>query len=192
MPVMSSPSRKKSWQTGRERVSVLAALAIKRDVISRRLLQIREDNRDPSTGEKLTQEDAAARVPVRARTWQRWEAGETVPYPRNLASIADAFGFDVAEFFDREPGTVSDTPHVFDGSIGERLARIEEAVADLRAERDEHAEHVEDLLQRQSELLEDIRKLVAKNEEIMQPDRLAQLVVETNARIPPGEPPTRP
>jgi transcriptional regulator with XRE-family HTH domain len=107
MSVMSSASRQKSWRTGRERVSVLAALALHKESVSRKLLQIREENRDPTTGKPLSQERAAARVHATSRTWQRWESGETVPYPRNLEAIAIAFGFDVGEFFDGDEEVVS-------------------------------------------------------------------------------------
>lgn len=203
MPAVSTPSRKKSWQTGRKRVSVLAALAIKRDAISRRLLKVREDNRDPGTGEKLTQEDAALRVGVRARTWQRWEAGETVPYPRNLASIADAFGFDVAEFFDSEPGSVSDTPDLIgatsdDGQLGrleERLDRLVKAFEKARKERDDQASEVQRLLKQQSELLETIRAIVAGlgvPDGVTIEDHLVRMLHQAAAQTAlPPEPPER-
>lgn len=99
MSYASSPSRKKSWQTGRERVSVLAELAIRKETVSRKLAELRDAH-------DLTQERAAAHVGVTMRQWQRWEGGQSVPYPRNLDAIAERFGIGVEEFFDepRDPG----------------------------------------------------------------------------------------
>ena len=102
MSAVSSPSRQKSWRTGRERVSVLAELAIKKETVSRRLAELR-DERD------LSQEKAAALVGVTMRQWQRWEAGESVPYPRNLDAIAEHFGINVASFFEDDRPRVTDT-----------------------------------------------------------------------------------
>lgn len=39
-----------------------------------------------------TQEDAAQRVGVTYRAYQRWENGDSMPYARNLHRLADAFG----------------------------------------------------------------------------------------------------
>lgn len=93
MYVASTPSRQKSWKERRLRVSVLAEMAIRRERVAQRLAQLRETH-------DLTQEQAAARVGVvTTRQWQRWEAGESTPYPRNLDAIAAAFGIEVADFF---------------------------------------------------------------------------------------------
>lgn len=89
----SSPSRQKTWQSGRKRVSVLAEMALRKERVVERLAQLREQH-------SLTQEQAAQRVGVTHRQWQRWEAGESVPYPRNLDLIASKFGITVGEFFD--------------------------------------------------------------------------------------------
>lgn len=95
MYAVSSQSRKKSWQNGRQRVSVLAAMALKQERVVQKLTQLREDH-------SLTQEQAAGKVGVTLRQWQRWEAGESMPYPRNLDMIASRFGFDPGEFFDAD------------------------------------------------------------------------------------------
>lgn len=84
-----------SWRRGQRRVSVLAEMALRRERIAARLGELRE--RD-----SLTQEQAAARVGVTLRQWQRWEYGESVPYPRNMDQIATKFGISVVEFFDEE------------------------------------------------------------------------------------------
>lgn len=129
---MSRPSRQKSWRSGRERVSVLAALAIQKESVSRKLAQLRITHADPQTGKALSQEKAAARVHVTMRQWQRWESGESIPYPRNLEAIAAEFGFEVAEFFD-DPAGDGQTPDPFRQSVSNdtdaRLADLEAQVA---------------------------------------------------------------
>jgi transcriptional regulator with XRE-family HTH domain len=67
--------------------------------------------------EGLTQELAAARVPVSPRQWQRWETGETTPQPKNIRLIADAFGLPVETFFA--------------SAVPSRLDRIEAQLSDL-------------------------------------------------------------
>lgn len=111
MPDVSRTTRKLSWQPPRRRVSVLAEMALRRERIVERLSELRE--RD-----SLTQEQAAHRVGVTTRQWQRWESGESVPYPRNLDQVASAFGISVQEFFDGPP----------DGS---QLDRIEALLEEL-------------------------------------------------------------
>lgn len=163
MFVSSRPSRQKSWHTGRERVSVLAALALHKESVSRKLLQIREDLRDPKTGKLLSQEKAAARVGATSRTWQRWENGETVPYPRNLEAIADEFGFDVGEFFDGDQEVVGSAQArrelVGAGQLDEIMRRLDEHARLLQAA-DRQREEIEKLLERQSAILERIEGLV--------------------------------
>lgn len=92
MYAVSTPSRQKSWQDPRQRVSVLAELAIHKKTVVDKLASLREDH-------DLTQEKAAQAVGVTVRQWQRWESGASVPYPRNLDAIAGHFGFEVSEFF---------------------------------------------------------------------------------------------
>jgi transcriptional regulator with XRE-family HTH domain len=88
----------KSWQPRRERVSVLAMVAKNPGIVSDRLREIRATHGD-AHGD-MPQEEAARRVKVGVRTWQRWEAGESVPYPRNIEAIAHAFDVSVEEFFE--------------------------------------------------------------------------------------------
>jgi transcriptional regulator with XRE-family HTH domain len=129
MQVMARKSRKKTWQTGRQRVSVEATLAIQRENVVQRLLKLRVEIGHPEKpGEPLPQDQAAARAGVTARQWQRWESGASVPYARNLSAVADAFGFDVSEFYDGPAGREeAPTPTPFAGADGlaDRLARIE-------------------------------------------------------------------
>jgi transcriptional regulator with XRE-family HTH domain len=71
-------------------------MALRRERVVERLSELRE-----RAG--LSQEDAARKVGVTHRQWQRWESGESMPYPRNLDRVASAFGIAVAEFFDDQP-----------------------------------------------------------------------------------------
>lgn len=184
------PSRKKSWQTGRQRVSVEAALAIQRENVMQRLVRLRHEIGHPDKpGEPLPQDQAAQRAGVTARQWQRWENGVSVPYARNLSAVADAYGFDVGEFYDGPAGQIpAATPDPFastDGSIEERLAELTEQLA---ADREDRAASVAELkglldtqnrnLARQSLILEGIEKLLATQESAARHlDEAAQQIV---------------
>lgn len=167
MSVVAIASRKKSWQTSRQRVSVAAALAIQRENVMQRLVRLREDVGHPEKpGEPLPQDQAAQRAGVTARQWQRWESGVSVPYARNLSAVADAFQFDVAEFYDgpagQEPaGTPTPFPPV---DTGERLARLEAMLAQGITEQDRMSSLIDQqnqLLQRQSKILDGIEELMS-------------------------------
>lgn len=118
-----------------------------------RLLRLRSDEGHPEKpGEPLPQDQAAQRAGVTVRQWQRWESGVSVPYARNLAAVADAFGFDVAEFYDGPAGQApAETPDPFAGARGEP-DRLDEMAAQLA----KHAARVEELLARQSRILKNI------------------------------------
>lgn len=105
-----------SWRPARKRVSVIAEMALRRERISERLGELREQS-------SLTQEQAAGRVGVTLRQWQRWESGESIPYPRNLDAIASKFGLSVAEFFDETENA----------SLREAVAQLRDEVTELRA-----------------------------------------------------------
>lgn len=92
MVAVSRPPGKLPWQARRRRASVLAEMALRQERVSDRLAGLRARDR-------LTQEQAAAKVGVNLRQWQRWEAGDSMPYPRNLDTIASRFGISVDEFF---------------------------------------------------------------------------------------------
>jgi transcriptional regulator with XRE-family HTH domain len=92
---VSRPTRQKSWQGRPRRVSVIAEMALRQEKVSERLLELRELN-------GLSQEQAAQRVGITHRQWQRWEQGESMPYPRNLDLIASRFGLSIADFFDED------------------------------------------------------------------------------------------
>lgn len=63
----------------------------------------------------LNQSDVAHRVGVELRTYQRWEAGERMPYKGNVRALAEALDVDI---------------EVFTGSLNtsDSLLRIEQAV----------------------------------------------------------------
>jgi transcriptional regulator with XRE-family HTH domain len=96
MQDVSRRAVQKTWRGRRAAVSVLAEMALRQEKVAERLAILRER-------QALTQEQAAAKVGVTLRQWQRWEAGQSMPYPRNLELIASRFGFSVADFFDAEP-----------------------------------------------------------------------------------------
>lgn len=93
--------RQKSWHGPRQRVSVLAEMALRREKVMERLLELRERH-------GLSQEDAAHKVGITTRQWQRWETGESMPYPRNLDAVASRFGISVAQFFDEPTELIVD------------------------------------------------------------------------------------
>lgn len=132
MSSTSTPSRQKSWQRRRRPVSVLAEMALRKERVAQKLASLRERN-------GLTQEQAAAKVGVTMRQWQRWEAGQSVPYPRNLDGIASKFGITVGEFFDEDnagpPPDDGDTRVMLRGLYAE-IARLNEKI-DTLMRRDE-------------------------------------------------------
>lgn len=162
MYAVARSSGKKTWQTRRERVSVEAALAIQRENVKNRLTRLREEIGHPEkAGEPLPQDQAAARAGVTARQWQRWESGESVPYARNLSAVADAFEFDVGEFYDGPAGQrLAHTPDLSlvkppaESALSEALAEFTSAIAKQNQ-----------LLQRQSEILERIEAKLGQDTE---------------------------
>jgi transcriptional regulator with XRE-family HTH domain len=89
----STPTRKVSWQTKGKRVTMLAEMAVRQRQVAQRLGQLREQH-------ELTQEQAAQKVGITVRQWQRWEDGTSMPHARNLKNVADAFKIKVTDFFD--------------------------------------------------------------------------------------------
>lgn len=160
MYAVASSSGKKTWQTRRERVSVEAALAIQRENVMQRLIRLREEIGHPEKqGEPLPQDQAAARAGVTARQWQRWESGVSVPYARNLSAVADAFSFDVAEFYDGPAGgEPALTPSPFAEPDENRTLTIMNRVEILLQQQNE-------LLTRQSLILERIEAAIDREDE---------------------------
>lgn len=113
-------------------------MALRRERLVERLEELRERH-------GLSQEDAARKVGITHRQWQRWESGDSTPYPSSLSKIASAFGITVAEFFDEEGLPPAKTPDpqldrledmlnallAGQAEAAVRLARIEEAVTAL-------------------------------------------------------------
>lgn len=84
-----------------------------------RLLELRERH-------GLSQEDAAHKVGITTRQWQRWETGESMPYPRNLDAVASRFGISVAEFFDPAEAVTADVAQLdrIEAKLDEILSRL--------------------------------------------------------------------
>lgn len=196
MSVTSSPARQMSWHKPRQRVSLLAELALKRESVSRKLAELREQH--SPDGRPLAQEKAAALVGVSMRQWQRWEAGESVPYPRNLGMIADAFGFDVSEFYDDtdrpDLKLVAGNADKLDLILAE-LGRARDerllALADLEAARVERAA-MQRIIETQNELLERQEELLAKMEaRLMALEAVDRALASLEARDGEGQPERR-
>jgi transcriptional regulator with XRE-family HTH domain len=94
-------------------------MALRRERIVERLAELRERH-------SLSQEDAARKVGVTHRQWQRWESGESTPYPRNLDKVASAFRVPVSTFFDEDPIVLSDDDQL--DRIEAMLERITQAL----------------------------------------------------------------
>jgi len=100
-------------------------MALRREKIAARLAELREQH-------SLTQEQAAARTGVTLRQWQRWEYGESIPYPRNLDAIASKFGLSVAEFFDEtENGILKDEVTALRAEVTELRAGLAALASDI-------------------------------------------------------------
>jgi len=112
MSAASTASRYKSWQRRRRRVSVLAQMALRRERIVERLVELR-------VARGLTQEQAAHRIQISNRQYQRWEAGESTPHPNNLDRIAESYEMSIDEFLGEAPS----------GSRDERLTELERRLA---------------------------------------------------------------
>lgn len=152
MSVVSRVPYEKPWRERRHRVSVLAEMALRKEKVTQRLRELRELH-------GLTQDQAAARVGINLRQWQRWEAGDSMPYPRNLDTIASAFGITVAEFFDPPPRVAVDHSEL--GAVREQLARLDDHISALQNGR---ASGVEQLLERQSAILERLEAMLERIE----------------------------
>lgn len=101
----------------------MADMAITQARVSAQLLALRQML---GTEEKpLAMEEAARRVGVGHRQWQRWEAGESLPYPKNLSKIVDAF-----------PAEVGSLDYFDDGNTAkpvDRLTLLERELAEVKA-----------------------------------------------------------
>lgn len=89
-----------SWRARRPRVSVLADMALRQEKVMATLVALREKH-------SLSQEEAARRIGIGGRQYQRWESGQSMPRPANLGRAALAYGESVTVFYDEdeEPST---------------------------------------------------------------------------------------
>jgi transcriptional regulator with XRE-family HTH domain len=187
MNVVSTESRKKSWRPALERVRLQTALAIQRENVMQRLVRLREEGGHPDkAGEPLPQDQAAARAGVTARQWQRWESGVSVPYARNLSAVADAFDFDVSEFYDGPAGQdEAPTPDPFEAGTSPLERRIEALEQELREQGARYGGLIEQqnqLLARQSQVLDDIQRLLSIQQDAA--DRMSAAAAHLSALEP--------
>lgn len=98
--MLSTKVVKDSRYLHRKAASVLAEMARQRHEENVRLGRRIAHRRDELG---LTQDEAAERAHVTLRAFQRWEAGESRPYARNLKELAQAFGLDTATLLGEEP-----------------------------------------------------------------------------------------
>lgn len=138
----------------------------------------------------LNQADVAAMVGVELRTYQRWEAGERMPYKRHVLELAQALDVDVEVL----TGTLT---------TADTLLRIEQGVIDnnrllrqaiVNAASNGLSEEIaqqNDLLARQTLILERITQALARVQQLVEAlgvpdgttlqDHLAQIARETSA-----------
>lgn len=128
-------------------------MALRAERIAQRLTELRESH-------DLTQEQAAHKVGVTSRQWQRWEAGQSTPYPRNLDTIASRFNVSTGEFFDSMRDDVQPT----------QLDRIELALAGIAAKLDALQADQDDL---RTTLASDALRRVAKRADAANPEPAA-------------------
>jgi len=109
---VSSSPRKMPWREAQQQANLLAAMAEQQRRVAERIRRIRDDH-------ALTQEEAASRLGVGLRAWQRWEAGVSEPYRSNIERLSQVFDVPVSEFYDDVVGN------------DDRLGRIEAKLDDL-------------------------------------------------------------
>lgn len=102
--------------------SLLRQMALEKQLVAQRLGQQIARHRARL---RLTQEEAAAKVGVTHRAYQRWESGESMPYPRNIERIAEAFEVEVDELLSEAA-----TPSV-NGNTQAQLDRIEAGLTEI-------------------------------------------------------------
>lgn len=94
MGTVSRMPHKMPWQERAKRASLLDVMALRKTRVAAELRRLQELH-------GLTQAQAADKVGVDTRTWQRWtDEDGTIPYPRNLATIAERFGVSLDVFVD--------------------------------------------------------------------------------------------
>lgn len=129
MSVVSSPSRKKSWQTAAKVVSLLDALSASENEVAQRIARLRQAH-------GLSQEAAAHKAGVSNRQWQRWEAGDSEPHGSTLIRVSESFGVSIGDILGEGDETQMDRIEAsimlaLDGltDLAERVKRMEAAAA---------------------------------------------------------------
>lgn len=81
---------------------------------------------------QLTQEEAATRIGVTHRAYQRWESGESMPYPRNIQKIAMAFEVEIDDLYAPEV-SAPELPEDAATELAEKLDQVLDQQAELLA-----------------------------------------------------------
>jgi transcriptional regulator with XRE-family HTH domain len=90
-------------------------MALRQERVVETLIALRERH-------SLGQEDAARKIGIGLRQYQRWEAGESMPRASNLGRAALAYGVSPTIFYDDEELPASSVP---------QLDRMEAAIKEL-------------------------------------------------------------
>lgn len=114
--------------------SLAVEMALQQRSVGRRIAELRNERR-------FTQEEAADLAGVTLRAYQKWEAGGGIQFA-NLRKLADIFGT-TTEYI---VGT-ADTPNPF---------RVGEQLTDIREEFHGRIDHLEEMLERNYQALEQI------------------------------------
>jgi transcriptional regulator with XRE-family HTH domain len=107
-------------------------MAVTRERVMAKLRELRRIN---GTEERpLSQEEAAHRADITVRQWQRWEAGESMPYTRNLSKVAEKFDVSLDYFDEPLKPKPTETPDLGAALNGSRTsdAELRQELADVR------------------------------------------------------------
>lgn len=179
---------KDSWQTTRNARTLRAYMALRNQEIAGRIRELR--GRRPQTV-------VAEAIGVAERTYQNWEAGDAKPNYRSLQRLAEYYGIGedyilsgrgTAPAADVEaPGGAPDPFPAL--GVDEQISRMEARLAGL-------IETQNDLLARQSQILEGIEAAIRRDEEAAQArvaaeDAWVERVVTRAREALAGDPPSR-
>ena len=167
-----------SWSRQAIATSVHKAMALTKD-------QFAEQIRHHRALRGLNQSDVAYKVGVELRTYQRWEAGERMPYKRHVLALARALDIDVEVL----TGTLStsDTLLRIEQAVSENNRLLRQAIVNAAGNGlGQEIAQQNALLARQSLILERIQQLVEAlgipDGSTLQ-DHLAQIARETSAEV---------
>lgn len=162
MPVNSVPSL--GWTRRSAAISVLLVFEEQRKRAGERVVALRE-------GRNWSQEDLAAKSGLSVKTISRFENGRHEGRNETVRKLAKAFRVNEVDITGPPvaplglDGLPEARPANGQDDLADRLDAIEQALADARAERQEHAANIEKLLKRQDDILDRIEKAIAREEQ---------------------------